>query len=265
MAGSLVTYYSVRNAPGPGGAAPQESTSRSQETTEASTSCGTTSYSQGNASDYAYLFGSFTSMTVDYNTSGLASNLKQTGGLRSDFNYTYEVVSTTQTGFVINVSERGMWGGEPRPEGSPYYSQEYTARTTRNGSLLALQSGETNFTCFDGASTFASLMSNFDLATDLGGQLAAYTQPDYFHVVSRGSVVLGSTLTVANYLANTMPITYSYGGTTFSLSRYSLQVGTIVGSKIELVTLANLNGTQTNLEGTSHQDFTMRLVSVTRT
>lgn len=254
LAGSLVAYYSAQSV-----------TNQSQATTESSTGCGTTADAAGNATDDAFLFGNFSSMSIDYNTSEIASNFKQTGGLTSDFVYTYHVVASTPTGYAINITENGTWGGEPRPEGSTHFSQTYTARTTRNGSFVALETAGANYSCSEDAFTFAGLMSMFGLASNMGGQLAAYTLPDHFHVASQENVVMGdSSLSVVNYAADFLPVAYSYENMTVGLTHYALQVGTLSGTRLRLVTFAHLDGTQTTPDGSTKQDFTMRLLSVTR-
>lgn len=95
-------------------------------------------------------------------------------------------------------------------------------------------------------------------------QLSAYTGTN-FHTINTTTVTLGSvTMSVTNYGPNTTPVTFSYCGTTFTITSAVIQVGTVPGTHLALVTVIRFKGTLSGGGTSSNLDYVLKITSLTK-
>jgi hypothetical protein len=110
------------------------------------------------------------------------------------------------------------------------------------------------------------LFAGFAAEVQSASQLSTYTASQYFHSTGTSSVKLGpTTVTVTNYVANTLPqtITSCPSGTTTTLTSYKMSVGQPTGTSFQLVTNIQIAGSSTTNGQTSNFAYTIQVVSLT--
>jgi hypothetical protein len=133
----------------------------------------------------------------------------------------------------------------------------YTMWISNNGSLVAAYvsfngSGE-NITGSEASGLTAGIFAGFLTEVASNQDLGVSTASNYFHSSGNSQVKIGSnTLTVTNYVANSLPVTITNcDGTTSSLTACALSVGTPSGATGPLITYAHFAGTTNNGDGTT--------------
>jgi hypothetical protein len=186
-------------------------------------------------------------MTISYNgTAGTAFSMVTS----------YKVVSTSVSGgittYKVNVTET-LTG---------VITLSATAAVQSNGNVLWVDELGYN-TTLNAGTTFVGLMSPFLAETSLMGQTSLYTSSQ-FTASSPHSKTFGSTsMQVTDYSPATgLPLTLSGCGYTETISEFSLEVGTVPGTAVTLVTMMHLVATE---NGSTSIDFTIQVTSITTT
>lgn len=162
-------------------------------------------------------------------------------GKAADLSFTYTVVAESQTTYKVNLN--AVLNGK---------TSEYTIWDLTNGTVLALllPSGK-NDTGTVANNLVLGVFSNLEILDTIALQS---TDTFYFHSTGTSVATIGTnSFPVTNYIPNTTQENLqgcdnSGHGT---LSNYSVNLGTPIGSSFELVVSANFVGSITNASGTT--------------
>lgn len=172
------------------------------------------------------------------------------GGQSFNFTSSYSVVYRSATTYKVNVTSSAIG--------------TFTAWARTDGTVVAVWFMGQNMTGPQAADIFMGGMAPFASEMTFANQLDIYTSSLYFHVTTQGTANFGpTTMTVTSYAANSLPLSFSACGTTFSLTEFSLQVGNVPSSSLQLVTFVHANGTLQTSSGSQSVNVTVRLISVT--
>jgi hypothetical protein len=187
-------------------------------------------------------------MTVNY--------FGSSGGQNSNSTASYTVIYKTATTYKVNITYSATTPPAP--------TEKFTAWVGTDGTVIAVMYSGLNMTGSMATSFFSGTVAPFMMEESFTSQQNVYTFSQYFHVTSQGTATFGpTTMTVTNYAANSLPLTFSECGTTATLTEYSLQLGSVPSSSVQLLTLMHLNGTFQTSSGSSSVNFTVRLLSLT--
>lgn len=221
------------------------SSTRSLSTFTFSSCSYTTAVSNTNKS-LVSLYRNFSQMAVEYNLS--SSNIIMTSS--------YTAVSVNATTFKVVVHTNITMGSLKMPEDGTFW-----VRT--DGTVIAAQASVMGFAenSTQSIALYQGMMTPFATELTYGAQAGFYTSSNYFKQTGTGTASFGlTTMSVTNYAANSLPETISECGTSMTLNAYSLQLGAVPSSNLQILTMMHFGGT---VEGTE-MDMTMSLISLTK-
>ena len=214
-------------------------------------------------------------MAVQYNGTAYDGNTP----LRANASSDYHVISTTASGYKVNVTMTVS------REGNDFH---YTDFVLKNGTALWVyaESNPTdpyfgihagNYTGFNAIGPYMESMYFF-LGNYFGAAFIQLTTSGYLHMTGTGTVMLGPTqVSVTNYAPNALPLIVNQCETRVNLTRFSLQTGTVSGVSGPFLTLLNVSGSFTpdcrnmgmgcGLPPTAYEHdgtFIYRITSITR-
>jgi hypothetical protein len=134
-----------------------------------------------------------------------------------------------------------------------------------NGSVLAANFAGQNLTGSSASGIVYGYMFPFVLELQFNKELGAFTSAVGVHQVGTGTVTINqTTLAVTNYGASSLPLTFNYCGSNFTLNEFALQTGTVQGTSVTLITQFHLKGITTVNGAPETVDFTMAIVSLVK-
>ena len=227
----------------------QSSSSSYNSTAVTTASCSTTLTSTTSTpaasvtqTDYSNLFGNFSAMTVQYGSDG------QTG------TSSYTVVSSNTTTYQVGIT---ISSGLTNESGTGWFLKNGGAITQ----VTITSGGQTQTYIGQLAQEFApALMVAFLIQVEENAQISALTSTSFVHSTGTTAVTLGPTkMTVTNYTAITNPFTYSYCGTSSTVSNLVISAGTVPGTKFQIVTYV----AETIASGNSTTSISLAIESIT--
>jgi len=171
--------------------------------------------------------------------------------------YDYQVVSTTSTSYLVNLTET---------EGPAVV--HYTDDVLKNGTALWVYFDGMNYTGPDAFVMYFASMAPYTIGNTFGasgifGQLVNSSQ---VHETGSSILTLGPTqVNVTDYEANFLPLSQTTCNGSLYFTRFSLQVGNVTGESLPLLTGLNLAGTITSSGVTESLDISLHITSVTKT
>ena len=223
----------------------QASTSSSSSTTSVTTvssttvSCTATTTSStttsGGTTDLKVLlvdlFGNYSAMAVSYQ----ATASGYTGNVTSQYHVLYSSTTTYKLNVTSVVNQT---------------TTKYTIWVLKNGTALAVYTAgyygsPRNYTGSQADAFYLTAMSAFTIETQFASPqvLDEFTSSELVHVVSNGVVMLGPTqVSVTTYSPSTLPLVVSSCGGSVDFEKYSIQVGTVAGKTLKLLTQLQIKG-----------------------
>jgi len=179
------------------------------------------------------------------------------GGQAFNFDSSYRVLAATSSGGVTTykVAVNSTVAGTPLAT---------TVWIKSDGTVIAVEEAGMNITGSTASSLFMGTLVAFTIEQASIAQISAYTGSHFKQSGTTTATFGPTTMTVTNYEATSLPITYTYCGTTLSLSAFALQFGTVPGTNYTLVTQLTLKGTEQTSSGSQSLDFSLTLVPVTK-
>jgi hypothetical protein len=133
-----------------------------------------------------------------------------------------------------------------------------------DGSVISGQASLMGFTENSSQSIklYSGMMTPFVTELTYGAQVGFYTSSQYFKSTgSGGTQSFGpTTMSLTNYGANSLPETVSECGTSMTLNAFSLQLGAVPSSNLQVLTMMHFDGT---VQGEEF-DMAMNLISLTK-
>jgi hypothetical protein len=144
------------------------------------------------------------------------------------------------------------------------FSVGLTAWVLSNGTVLATESGLQNTT---GSSAYLNLLENaapFIIAGEYTQSITPVPASE-FHSVGQENVRIGSVnMTVTIYEANSLPLVFSdCNGDVYSLNTFVLEVGTVPGTNVTLLTYLDQQGTVQSSGESQPTSLLLRVTSIT--
>lgn len=232
---SLPTTQSTTTSSTTESAVTLPTTSTTEATTSSPTSttitCTATSYTTTGSAELqqglAWLFGNFSSMTMQY--------AENTGSENGTSTIGYSVIYASPTTYKVNFT-MGLVSGSTTENFS------FLMWMLRNGTILAVDYQGTNMTNGQGVGNYLFLLES---ETFTASTTAEFTESGYFHVTGAGTrTVTGTSISYTNYEANLLPETVSFCGGSETITKFSLQMGTAANSNYLLIMSMDL-GTET--------------------
>ncbi len=178
----------------------------------------------------------------------------------ASFNITseYKVVSVSSGSFEVNSTEITQNG-----------TLSYLSKVLDNGtavwSYFQTSGYHYNYTGAFADTTWIASMATFTVESTFASEIGVYTASSYTHVASTGTVMLGPTsVSVTNYVANTLPLDISECGFFGTLNQFTIQVGTVAGKTLPLTTQIVIDGTINTGSGNENFNFTLKVLSLTK-
>jgi len=167
------------------------------------------------------------------------------------FSFSYSVAYVSSTTYKVNME---------------YIAKKtltFTAWLLKNGTTLAINVGGANITGVQASDDAQEYFG--DVASVLGFVQDQSLYSNLFHSNGTSTVTIGTdTLTVTNYVANTLPETVQRcNGETTVLTAYSLSEGTPSGSTYELPAYVDIAGSTTANGTTRPFAFTFQVTAFT--
>lgn len=133
-----------------------------------------------------------------------------------------------------------------------------------NGTVLASYTNGFNSTLSSAYAQFSLDFSPFLTLSEFNASPSvlapsAQVSPGALTSISIGSV----TMMVTNYEPNSLPVIIGPCGSVFSIENFTLQAGVVPGTQFDLLTLANLSGTQQSPTGPFQFQIYIRVISIT--
>ena len=140
-----------------------------------------------------------------------------------------------------------------------------TVWVKNDGTVVAVNFAGFNQTGAAAQQIAPGLFAAFTLQIQADSLISFYTGTNYFHSTGTSTVNIGPTqVTVTNYAANSLPLTYTGCGSSTTLTAYSFSVGTPKGASSPLVTNEHIAGSDFNSDGsTDNFDYTLHVTSIT--
>lgn len=187
------------------------------------------------------IFARFRQMSVSFASSSGGQNINLTSS--------FIVIYRSSTTYKINVT-------------SPMIGS-FTAWVNQDGTVAAVYSNGQNMTGSQANNIFAPAMGPFAFGIAFREEMSIYTSSPYVHLASQGTATFGpTTMSVANYAPNSLPLTFTECGISVSLSEFSLQVGSLPAASLQMETFVHEKGTVQDSSGTQSVDVTFKLISV---
>jgi hypothetical protein len=152
--------------------------------------------------------------------------------------YDYHVVSTTPNSFKVNITTT---------EGP--LMVHYTDFVLKNGTAVWVYYNGMNYTGSNAFPFYVVSMSPYFLGNTFGeaGLLGQLSNSSMVYVSRTGTLMLGPTqVNVTEYEANSLPLSQTTCNESVYLTRFSLEVGTVSGESVQLLTGMELAGTVTS-------------------
>lgn len=165
------------------------------------------------------------------------SSTNETSGQTFSGTSSFRVTSTTSTAYEVNVTE--SISGE---------SLSYLFKVETDGTVdwsYAVYAGTPINTTMGAEAAFIGSMAEFE-AEASSNQVYSFAQfTQYFHVVAAGTGSIPSIdFSYSNYTANSPNESFGYCGTSFTYSEFSVEIGTIQGTSINILVNATIKGTE---------------------
>lgn len=190
------------------------------------------------------LFQTLSAMTMNYSGSS--------GGTPFSMQMSYKVVSKSTSGgvttYLVDFTQR-----------ISSLEVNASAKFQSNGNILWVYE-VMNFTGSTAENMFLSLGAPFLVETTSMAQLQLYTSSQ-FTITGTPIKNFGPTsMQVTDYSATTLPLNINSCGFTETITAFSLEVGTVPGTSLELITQMHLVATTQSTSA----DFTIQVTSITK-
>jgi len=181
-------------------------------------------------------------MTVQYSSGGLTGTSS------------YTIVNSNSTTYQVSITTSS---GSTNESGTGWFLKNGGAATE----MIVTISGQTQTYTGSLAQEFApALMTAFLIQLEENAQIPGLTSTSFVHSTGTATVTLGPTkMTVTNYTAITTPFTYSYCGTSSTISNLVISVGTVPGTNFKIITYI----TETVTSGSTTSTFSFAIKSIT--
>jgi len=193
-------------------------------------------------------FSEYSEMAVRFNGTENGNTFDET--------YDYQVVSTTANSFEVNVT---------LTEGPALV--HYTDLILKNGTAAWVYYNGQNYTGMTAVLLYYTLMSPYLLGNIFGeaGILGQLSNSSMIQTSGTGIVMLGPTqVNVTDYAADYLPLSQTTCSESVYFTRFSLQIGSVAGESVQLLTGMEITGTVTSGGVTDSISFSFHTTSVTK-
>lgn len=195
-------------------------------------------------------------MKVSFNSTLMGDYGPAVENTTSSYVMIYADTSSGITTYKIGISYLQL-----PSNGSASSPEDAAAWIKSDGTVLAVEYAGRNDTGPSAGQYLLGIMGAFAEESTLIGEIGLYTS-SYFHSIGNSSVTLGTTnMQITTYAAESLPMSVDVCGDLGTLNSFSLQVGTLPNTDLNLVTFLHLSVTSGAFAGTL--DNTIQISSIT--
>ena len=195
-------------------------------------------------------------MKVSFNSTLIGDYGSAVENTTSSYVLIYADTSSGITTYKIGISYLQL-----PSNGSASSPEDAVAWVKSDGTVLAVEHAGQNESGPSAGQDLLGIIGPFAEESTLMREIGLYTS-SYFHSIGNSSVTLGTTsMQVTTYAAESLPMSVDVCGDLGTLNSFSLQVGTLPSTDLNLVTFLHLSVTSGALAGTL--DNTIQISSIT--